>query len=60
MFRKDASLPLKTIGFFKDGDLPTLPEADQDRLRQARDRIATIPHLKISDGSLAANEPKPS
>jgi hypothetical protein len=60
MFRKDASLPLKAIGFFKDGDLPTLPEADQDRLRQARDRIATIPHLKISHGSLAANEPKPS
>jgi hypothetical protein len=54
MFKKDPSLPLKAIGFFKDGDLPTLPEADQDRLRQARDKVSEVPKLQISDASLAA------
>jgi hypothetical protein len=53
MFKKDASLPLKAIGYFKDGDLPTLPKADQDRLRQARDKVASIPDLRISSISLA-------
>jgi hypothetical protein len=53
MFKKDPSLPLKAIGFFKDGDLPTLPKADQDRLRQARDKVAEVPKLQISNVSLA-------
>ena len=53
MFKKDPSLPLKAIGFFKDGDLPTLPKADQDRLRHARDRIASIPVLEIARSALA-------
>ncbi len=53
MFGKDPSLPLKAIGFFKDGDLPTLPKIDQDRLRQARDKVSEIPKLEISNHSLA-------
>jgi Nucleotidyl transferase AbiEii toxin, Type IV TA system len=53
MFKKDPSLPLKAIGFFKDGDLPTLPKADQDRLKQARDKVAEVPKLQISNVSLA-------
>jgi hypothetical protein len=53
MFKKDSALPLKAIGFFKDGDLPQLPKADQDRLKQARDKVTDIPKLQISDASLA-------
>jgi hypothetical protein len=58
LFKKDPSLPLKAIGFFKDGDLPTLPKADQDRLRQARDKVTEIPKVQLSGASLAA-EPRP-
>lgn len=54
MFRQDPSLPLKAIGYFKDGDLPTLPKADQDRLRRARDQVADIPKLRASAVSLGA------
>lgn len=53
MFKKDPSLPLKAIGYFKDGDLPALPKADQDRLRKARDAVADVPTLKVADPSLA-------
>lgn len=35
MYRRDPGLPLRAIGFFKDGDLPSLPKADQDTLRAA-------------------------
>lgn len=53
MFKQYPALPLKAIGFFKDGDLPTLPQTDQDRLRRARDEVTEIPKLKISRASLA-------
>jgi hypothetical protein len=53
MYSQDAALPLKAIGYFKDGDLPTLPAADQELLRVARDRIADIPDVTIVRGSLA-------
>jgi Nucleotidyl transferase AbiEii toxin, Type IV TA system len=53
LFKRDPALPLKAIGFFKDGDLPTLPKADQDRLRQARDKVTEVPKLQISNVSLA-------
>jgi hypothetical protein len=49
------------VSVFKDGDLPTLPKADQDRLRHARDRIANIPVLEIGGSTLAtASGPRPS
>ena len=54
MYRKDAALPLKALGFFKDGDLPSLPRKDQERLRAARDRVNTIPDVALTHGSLAA------
>ena len=47
IYGKDAGLPLKAIGFFKDGDLPSLPKADQDVLRAARDRVAAIPDVPL-------------
>jgi hypothetical protein len=53
MYRSDAGLALKAIGFFKDGDLPSLPKKDQDILRMARDRVSEIPEIEIRHGSLA-------
>jgi hypothetical protein len=52
MFKQDVTLPLKAIGFFKDGDLPSLPKEDQDRLRQARDKVADVPKVQISSTCL--------
>jgi hypothetical protein len=53
MYGKDPALPLKAIGYFKDGDLPSLAKADQDVLRSARDRIMEIPEVSLTYGSLA-------
>ena len=53
IWRKDPALPLKALGFFKDGDLPSLPSADQALLRAARDRVRTIPDVALTYGSLA-------
>jgi hypothetical protein len=53
MYGKDAGLPLRAMGFFKDGDLPSLTEADQQVLRAARDRVSDIPQVSIVRGSLA-------
>jgi hypothetical protein len=55
MYGKDPALPLKAIGYFKDGDLPSLPKADQDRLRKERDAVSNIPRVAITSGSLAVN-----
>ena len=56
MFGKDPALPLKAIGFFKDGDLPSLPKADQDWLRTKRDAVSEIPSVAIARGRLAGRE----
>jgi hypothetical protein len=53
MYGKDPGLPLRAMGFFKDGDLPSLPKPDQDALRAARDRVSVIPEVKLTHGSLA-------
>ena len=53
MYGKDPGLVLRAIGFFKDGDLPSLSQADQDILRAARDRVAEIPDVAMTYGSLA-------
>jgi hypothetical protein len=57
MYGKDPGLPLRAIGFFKDGDLPSLPKSDQDILRKARDRVSEIPEVAITHGSLAIATP---
>jgi hypothetical protein len=53
MYRRDPALPLKALGFFEDGDLPSLPKRDQELLRAARDRVREIPEVTITHGSLA-------
>jgi len=52
MFKSDPALPLRALGFFKDGDLATLPRKDQDLLRTARDRVVSIPVIRLSPGLL--------
>ncbi len=42
----------RAIGYFKDGDLPSLPKSDQDILRAARDRVSEIPEVALTYGSL--------
>jgi hypothetical protein len=54
MFGTDPTLPLKALGYFKDGDLPSLPKADQNLLRAARDNVTDIPLVMVRRGSLAA------
>ena len=53
MYARDPGLPLRAMGFFKDGDLPSLPKADQDILRAARDRVVDIPEVSLTYGSSA-------
>ncbi|OCK53735.1 nucleotidyl transferase AbiEii/AbiGii toxin family protein [Bradyrhizobium sp. LMTR 3] len=51
-YRRDPALPLRALGFFKDGDLPSLPKADQDLLRAARDRVSDVPEVPMLKGLL--------
>jgi hypothetical protein len=53
MYASDPALPLRALGYFKDGDLPFLPKSDQDVLRDARNRVAEIPELRLMPGLLA-------
>ena len=53
MFAGEPSQVLRAIGYFKDGDLPTLAKADADALRKARDQVRDIPEIEITSGSLA-------
>jgi hypothetical protein len=54
MYGKDPGLPLRAMGFFRDGDLPSLPKSDRDILRQARDLVSEIPDVAITHGALRA------
>lgn len=51
-YRRDSALPLKAMGFFKDGDLPSLSKADQDLLRAARDGVSNVPEVHLLKGLL--------
>jgi hypothetical protein len=53
MYGKEPGLPLRAMGFFKDGDLSSLPKSDQDLLRKARDRVSEIPEVAVTHGSRA-------
>jgi Nucleotidyl transferase AbiEii toxin, Type IV TA system len=53
MYGKDPGLALRAIGYFKDGDLPSLPKHDQEILRASRDRVTDIPEVALAHGSLA-------
>ena len=44
---------LRALGYFGDGDLDTLSEADRMTLRRARDEVKDLPELKLKAGSLS-------
>jgi hypothetical protein len=56
MFGKDPGLALRAMGYFKDGDLPSLPKVDQDILRAARDRVSEVPDIALTPGLLAPGQ----
>jgi hypothetical protein len=51
-YRRDPALPLKALGFFRDGDLPSLSKVDQNRLRAARDSVSDVPDVHLLKGLL--------
>lgn len=54
IYGKDPGLALRALGYFKDGDLPSLTKSDQNALRAARDRVAAIPDVRLSYEPVAA------
>ena len=50
MFGNDPAFPLKALGYFKGGDLPSLPKTEQEILQAARDRVVAIPHVRLHPG----------
>jgi hypothetical protein len=52
MFHGEPSQVLRSIGYFKDGDLVALAQTDQELLRNARDRVGKLPDVVVRHGSL--------
>jgi Nucleotidyl transferase AbiEii toxin, Type IV TA system len=53
MFNGEPAQVLRAIGYFKDGDLNTLSQADQQLLRSARDGVDVLPDVLLKSRSLA-------
>jgi Nucleotidyl transferase AbiEii toxin, Type IV TA system len=53
MFDGEPAQVLRAIGYFKDGDLNTLSQADQQLLRSARDEVEVLPVVLLKSRSLA-------
>jgi len=53
MFKGEPAAVLRALGFFKDGDLPSLDQNDRDTLTAARDRIREVPSIAIRSRALA-------
>jgi nucleotidyltransferase AbiEii toxin of type IV toxin-antitoxin system len=54
MYGKDPGLPLRAIGYFIDGELPTLANSGQNILRGARDRVSNISDVSIANSLAGA------
>jgi hypothetical protein len=52
MFNGEPSQVLRAIGYFRDGDLPSLAKSDQELLRNARDQVIDVPEVNVSVGPL--------
>lgn len=53
MFRSGPAEVLRALGYFEDGDLASLGEAERARLRAARDQVRDLPDVMLTAGSLA-------
>jgi hypothetical protein len=56
MYASDSAQPLKAMGFFRDGDLPSLDNKARGILRAARDSVADIPPVSLADGLCPVDE----
>ena len=54
MFAGEPAQVLRAIGYFKDGDLPTLSQEDQQLLRSERDRVGVLPAVPLKSRLLVA------
>jgi hypothetical protein len=52
LFGGEPAQVLRAIGYFKDGDLHTVSQADQQLLRSARDRVGVLPDIPLKSRSL--------
>jgi len=52
LFAGEPSQVLRAIGYFKDGDLPTLSRTDRELLQKARDQVCDIPNVRIISSEL--------
>jgi hypothetical protein len=53
MFHAEPAQVLRVLGYFKDGDLNSVSEADRKILRNARDQVELLPEVQLKSGSLA-------
>lgn len=53
MFNGEPAQVLRAIGYFRDGDLNTLSQADQQQLRSARNGVDALPDVLLKSRSLA-------
>jgi hypothetical protein len=51
--RREPAQVLRAIGYFKDGDLNTLSQLDQQLLRRARDGVDVLPDVVLKSRSSA-------
>jgi hypothetical protein len=55
MFDGEPAQVLRAIGYFKDGDLKTMSQADQQLLRRARDAVEVLPDVPLKSRALATS-----
>ena len=53
MFSGEPTTVLRAIGYFDDGDVQSLVEADRKLLRHARDSVGELPEVEVRKGTLA-------
>lgn len=53
MFGGEPAQVLRAIGYFEDGDLPTLGEAERRTLTETRDAVRDLPTVRIASRALA-------
>jgi hypothetical protein len=52
LFKGEPATVLRALGWFEDGDLPSLSKADRDVLTSARDRVQEVPSVPIVSANL--------
>jgi nucleotidyltransferase AbiEii toxin of type IV toxin-antitoxin system len=55
MFDGEPAQVLRSIGYFEDGDLHMLSNADRKVLCRARDQIGSLPEVHLKPGSLTGH-----